>query len=968
MFTPSLVVRFFVHLLMYAKSAKKALILKIAVSLSFASISIAKDDLTATDVFSGASQISSTEGWSKTELEILAAMNIAEAQGVPFNFYGQDFSPQTLIDLYLPKVHLLTDQARLILPSDHINANEVKFFFAAHQVFNGILGFPRVSLQDLSASNREETRAKLVQALIKRIAFVAALSQRYDLDWFTSWAARNSYALQTPENAGSSFIHQHRNSEHLFDITLGAATGETKKSKGIIRSIISSPIIKAGLSTLNFKGPSDFTTLGEELADKTSPEAIGEMNAVMTPQSYYANYEALANDLADLLMDSEFVNFAEQMELGTELSEWESNLEAKIQKFNSNQFPFESETTDNDLQFEGKKQRLSQKVQRLAFKLYQLQKNGNKELDTLAHVQFLAGLRRDIQNSANDQSSLDRLEQRYETELRAILANRHTNSQIPSNYLVEERSFIKANETKFEKVLQALRLADIDQVNRTHRERLTAFGHDWSQAGIAQLDTDIEDTNSDNTPVVIDAPREMDYIQRLVSLRDAVFHRVNFTFLPMVEKSNLPEDTKRSIRTSLSEYLELFSQKVSQAINRYSQEFLNMEASEDKAKVAVKMSELESHMTRSLHQNFKAMVEISKGLDAGKRKFRKPLASIKRTIKDLKTGSSIYIPILHDILDQFPMRARLFGKVCTYISKLCIKNQPLTDFIRNRLTFADVSRTGKPVNFTGIPVEKIKDSLPDDAVVIIVANHDYAPLDAKVLDELSRQLEAKETMFLTTKLAYPHFFLRKNTDPNTFFIQDRTWMAKSMRRMSATKGRTVFNIFPEGTLPYWFAQFPLVAKAGGFVVARRAAHRLRDKKKVFVLEVQTNILPYMINNEKDELTAEILPLVEVPTDEVERDDAWVSEMRHSFENRTNYHRGESSPVIVKPELLEDSRLHKSESLITFVRGAHAAHPYRAHPSGEITNESDIVLGAGEVFEKHIQSTLGSGMLCESYFL
>ncbi len=965
MSTPILVVRTLVHRLLFAK---KTLIFKIAFVLSFTAVSHAQSELTATDVFSGASLISSTDDYSQTELEILEAMNIAEGKGIPFNFYGQDFSPQTLIDLYLPKVHLLTDQAKLILPRENLRSEDFKFFFAAHQVFNGILGFPRVSLQDISPENRLATKDQLVRALTKRIAFVAALSQRYDLDWFYSWAARNSYALQTSEDSTLSFVQQFKNSEHLFDMAMGAATGEAKKSQGIIRSAINGPLINAGLPTLDFMGPSDFTTLGEELALNTSPEAVGEMNAIMTPQSSYATYEVLAMNLADLFSVGEFVSCAEQMGLGPELSTWEADLDEKIQMFNSNQFPFQNEVSESDLQLEGKKQRLMQKVQRLAFKLYQLRSNGFSEFDTPTHLQFLGELRREIIGSSSDEEELSRLESVYEDTLQNLVASRSTNSQVPEEFLAEERSFIKPKQQKEEKVLQALRLADIDQVNRTHRERLSALGHDWSQAGTLRLKTSTDSPSVDLSPIVIDAPREMDYIQRLVSLRDAVFHRVNNTFLPMVENSSLPDDIKSSIRTSMSEYLEIFSQKVSQAINRYSQEFLKIEASDDKAKAAVKMSQLESNLSRSLHQNFKAMIEISNNLDGRRRKLRRPLATIRRTIADLNAGTLVHMPVIQEILDQFPAKARIFSNLCTYITKLCIKNQPLTDFVRNRLTYADISRTGKPAHFTGIPVEEIKRSLPDDAVVIVVANHDYAPLDAKVLDELAKQLEARETMFLTMKVVYPHFFVRKNTDPNTFFIEDRSWMKKALARMGETEGRTVFNLFPEGTIPYWFAQFPLVAKSGGFVLARRTAHKLREQKKVFVLEVQTNVLPYMLGNEEGELTAELLPLVEVPNGELDKDDAWVAQMRQSFENRANQKRGEASPVIVKPERFANSRLHQSEGLVRFVHGTRAAHPYVVTPSSVVTGGAAIELMRDEGIEGRDLRPLLVRPLCESYFL
>ncbi|MNL10121.1 hypothetical protein D3C87_1309130 [compost metagenome] len=99
--------------------------------------------------------------------------------------------------------------------------------------------------------------------------------------------------------------------------------------------------------------------------------------------------------------------------------------------------------------------------------------------------------------------------------------------------------------------------------------------------------------------------------------------------------------------------------------------------------------------------------------------------------------------------------------------------------------------------------------------------------------------------------------------------------------------RVGFTIYPEGNVPFWGIQFPLTAKFGAFVIARKAAVALKDQRPLYYVEVQSNFLENATASKDVGLRLDVIKPQLVPTTPVEERDVWVENARRDFEIRAN---------------------------------------------------------------------------------
>jgi hypothetical protein len=179
--------------------------------------------------------------------------------------------------------------------------------------------------------------------------------------------------------------------------------------------------------------------------------------------------------------------------------------------------------------------------------------------------------------------------------------------------------------------------------------------------------------------------------------------------------------------------------------------------------------------------------------------------------------------------------------------------------------------------------------LPENAVVILAMDHDHPALDARYINLVAKKLGIDRSVLLTDKEAWPHYEYHKNKDENVFFIQDKEFKGKVLDILeSHPNGRAAFMIFPEGGLPFWGTQFPLISQWGAFSMARKAAHRMAGKKPVYFIEINGNFLPSVTNSDKVvPIKLRVTEPVLVPTTPVGQRDPWVEEMRSKFEEHLN---------------------------------------------------------------------------------
>ena len=121
------------------------------------------------------------------------------------------------------------------------------------------------------------------------------------------------------------------------------------------------------------------------------------------------------------------------------------------------------------------------------------------------------------------------------------------------------------------------------------------------------------------------------------------------------------------------------------------------------------------------------------------------------------------------------------------------------------------------------------------------------------------------------------------------FIQEKGLSQKIIENMkSLPEQRVGFTIYPEGNVPFWGIQFPLTAKFGAFVIARKAAVALKEQRPLYYVEVQSNFLENATSVKDIGLRLDVIKPQLVPTTPVTERDTWVENARRDFEVRANH--------------------------------------------------------------------------------
>ena len=226
--------------------------------------------------------------------------------------------------------------------------------------------------------------------------------------------------------------------------------------------------------------------------------------------------------------------------------------------------------------------------------------------------------------------------------------------------------------------------------------------------------------------------------------------------------------------------------------------------------------------------------------------------------------------------------------------QMFIRNRPMTEIIE-KLSAADF--IGDNQVTLSSEFKSRLDQLPDDAVIVVVGNHDYLYLDGRSIIESRDYLNAPQAIWLANASVYPQFALGlPNRDPNLLDIADRKWRRKLIDRVSSLENqRVVFSVFPTGQLSLNGAQLPLSAKSGAFHAARTLAHTLGAKKrKVYLVNLTSNSSEYVEMRAKGQNIDYQLKLGApqlVPSAPVTKPDFWVDGQRLAFQRNMNQSRG-----------------------------------------------------------------------------
>ncbi|MFS4459822.1 hypothetical protein [Bdellovibrio sp. HCB2-146] len=380
------------------------------------------------------------------------------------------------------------------------------------------------------------------------------------------------------------------------------------------------------------------------------------------------------------------------------------------------------------------------------------------------------------------------------------------------------------------------------------------------------------------------------FLERVESFRGSIAIQVLQVFNPIVQESQISESDKESLKNMATEFLRALDRQLLQYKADYRSEFITLEKV-DGAKE--RLMNAESDIKWAVEKTLNAMVQLLDTLADGKpvaktKKYQDLIVEVTRRLDANERMSTTPMDLLKNLA---PVKKGLVRTLCSVVTRLCM-NQNVSKVLReipesafSRESLQDmkievVSKTGQVL--PGL-------NLPNNAAVIFAMNHDHAILDLKSIQILAEKMGIDRNMVLTTTDAWPQAKFMKNHDPNIMYIQEKGLAQKVVQNMKDHKGARpiAFTIYPEGQLPFWGTQFPLYAKFGAFIIARKAAVALKAERPVYYIEVHSNFLKSITSEASVPLKLQVLEPQIVPTEPLTERDAWAEKTRFEFEERAN---------------------------------------------------------------------------------
>ncbi len=377
------------------------------------------------------------------------------------------------------------------------------------------------------------------------------------------------------------------------------------------------------------------------------------------------------------------------------------------------------------------------------------------------------------------------------------------------------------------------------------------------------------------------------YDEKLKAFERGLLQQVEGIALPMIRNNEkMSEKQKQQVLAVTVEVRDRLVESFSELRRLYKVLYTDRTAKADTATVLHRIEVDANYLAVNL---LVSLIKLSDRLDRGWVRFgvSRYVSTMQKQIKKLDMGVEIDLFFWSWLSRVSPMVRGTWYTMKAMIVDILIKNVNISEASR----FLDHTKLGhddEPINIVGWQPDK--QSLPENAAVVIALNHDHGVLDGRVIGEINERLGIANSMIVTTRVAWPNLSIRDSKDPNTFFIEDGLYLRDVINRMvNFDQGKISFGILPEGFIPQWQTQMPLTVKRGAFYVARRAAYMLQQNKPVYFIEGQTNGLAHITRKEPFEVVLRQPELV--PTDALRKYDPWIESKRAEFEWRTNLGRG-----------------------------------------------------------------------------
>jgi len=919
-----------------------------------------------------------TKTAGETGQQMQKILEFMQSNGIALGL-GVNSNRDSFFDLYAPFVDILLDEPAAEFGKTR--ESEVgKMHFLTHDSVHLYMGMPGPRLSDLR--NRAESKERLKKILMRIEALASVWTSVNHVKWYWQWRRENAGLPVTSEferyNQGLRSIGNFSDADYttLVEAYMSGRYWDMKKvySKNIDFETFKKAR-DAGVPMLFPDYRSTLSPAGEKLLIKHLFPYVLPLIHMTDSKFGYVNLWKYADIQADFYLEPWYVRWADTFQVGEPLEELEKGLERKSnllkqgQLFSDVEKPrpgqFEAAYLRNHVaQFGRKIIELETLFEQDGITVSENAKNRVKELLGSA-ISLNKRLLITLEGKSPIPFELISRGTHLFQQLRAVAAKELPvevivpyHQRLPhasyQNFWYDSFAVLMPRPEGLTKFLSAKGIWEVARKQRLERQRAIERGQeprpiDFSSPPVVVADLERQlaaryNLKRTGAPVEEQAFHENYYLNRLANYREAVRAQIKDVFHPQVYEFNqLSGDHKKEIIRIGDSFLKEFEAKLGAFMGNYEHLFVKYERdSEAMNRIVTIESDLKWAVDRVLNE----MAEILDRLNEGKdfRRISASLRVISLVSSQLKSGETVSRGVNDLLRNLLPYKEGSLKTVCSLITRLCLARQPLSQYLQSISTQALMGSSSKKVEIafvdsTNKEVERPR--IPENAIVVMALNHDHALLDLNTMKVLEKALGFEAASVLTNLDVWPMYKVLENKDENALFRQTPDLKSKVAMLASKTKGRYMFAIYPEGDLPYFGAQFPMLSHLGAFNIARSLAIRFQGERPVYLMKAFGNFLRATTSRDPQQFRIEVKGLEAVPTSQLSGRDAWIERQREVFEQESNERRGRQMIDLVNRE--------KNPALR--VRYASEVAPYRT--------TSEFMQG-----ELAVESRANSSMFCK----
>lgn len=411
------------------------------------------------------------------------------------------------------------------------------------------------------------------------------------------------------------------------------------------------------------------------------------------------------------------------------------------------------------------------------------------------------------------------------------------------------------------------------------------------------------------------------YAESLKNFLESYRAQVQVIYPTELRKMGVSElEVKEIYLPPAEQFLAEIEKKVERLADLHHMVFI--EAQRDKS-VSSEMNRIESNLTFVSEVGIRNILHILLDYEKAKKRTNKIKTRLKHLnllANELASGEEIKPKSRTNLLSLLDIRqtvpSQMFRIGCSYVANVCIRRQPISDWLQlmGEKGYAQRGSSG----FIANNFEKAQ-SLPSNAVVIVVSNHQDGSLDVMLPAQFGEKLGLNGGLKLLAHSSNYPLVQFMNQGENLVFTDRGDWQKEALDSIESEKNqnrRIGLLVYPEGLVSGPLSQFPLITKVGALSAARKWAHRFEGKRPVYLAVLTTDAHEFNTREEFKPLHVNLESLELVPTEKPVVPDSWIVNKREEIENRFNEYRTQMADLETRKKTPGMHGLYETTRVLT----------------------------------------------------